>query len=53
MNKNSTLFDSQQVAIAHLYNVLGVPMSARECPAGALERSALIWVLSERAKQIE
>jgi hypothetical protein len=44
---------AQQVCIADMYNVLGVPLSERECPKCLVERGALIWKLTELVLDIE
>jgi hypothetical protein len=44
---------AQQVCIADMYNMLGVPLSERECPECLVERGALIYKLTEQVKEIE
>jgi hypothetical protein len=44
---------AQQICIADMYNVLGVPISERECPECLVERGALIYRLTEWVEAIE
>jgi hypothetical protein len=44
---------AQQVCIADMYNVLGVPINERECPDDVMARGELIWELTRRVEAIE